>query len=565
MKTIIKDKYKMAMELVPPGCHRRNAAEVAIQNFKAHFLSVLAGAAEDFPPSLWDCLLPQTEITLNLLRQSNATPTVSAYAHLCGPFDYNKMPLAPMGCAVQVHEKTDKWGTWVYHSVDGWYLSTSPKHYHTHRCHIQATKSERVSDTVNFSRKNITRPTITHADKVMNVIADCAKAIKDITSPNGAELMQQLLELTDQAIHQHPAIVTSFATPVSTTPSVPRVHTTFPTITHSVPRVQRTETAQRLTRSIAQSLELAKQQIGRAFSGPTEKPTSAPPTQSTSTCTSRRKRKQCRVGAAHTAPKSTTPAANTRSKTKADAPPATRTCASTKNLGSAAAATKMNNTVRKYARELTKKMEQIENKVHQAMAIMDEETGQLLNYRKLLHSAKYKNQWSISSANEFGRLANGVGNRIKNPTNTIQFIRKKDIPQDRRKDVTYGSFVCSIRPEKKEKNRTRFTVGSDRINYLGAVATPTADMLVAKLLVNSVISTKGARFMTIDISDFSLMTPLKRPKFIRISINDIPEEIIIKYKLREIADSKGMKYIQANRGMYGLPQSGLLANELLEK
>jgi len=78
MKTIIKDEYKMAMELVPPGCHRWNAAEVTIRNFKAHFLGILAGTAEDFPPSLWDRLLPQTEITLNLLRQSNATPTVSA-------------------------------------------------------------------------------------------------------------------------------------------------------------------------------------------------------------------------------------------------------------------------------------------------------------------------------------------------------------------------------------------------------------------------------------------------------------------------------------------------------
>ena len=73
------------------------------------------------------------------------------------------------------------------------------------------------------------------------------------------------------------------------------------------------------------------------------------------------------------------------------------------------------------------------------MAVMDEETGQLLNYRQLLRSAKYKKQLSISSANEFGWLANGVGNRIKNPTNTIQFKRKKDIPQDHRKDVTYGS------------------------------------------------------------------------------------------------------------------------------
>ena len=86
------------------------------------------------------------------------------------------------------------------------------------------------------------------------------------------------------------------------------------------------------------------------------------------------------------------------------------------------------------------------------MAVMDEETGQLLNYRQLLHSAKYKKQWSTSSASEFGWLANGIGNKIKNPTNTIQFIHKKDIHQDRKTDVTYGSFVCSVRSEKKEKN-----------------------------------------------------------------------------------------------------------------
>ena len=49
---------------------------------------------------------------------------------------------------------------------------------------------------------------------------------------------------------------------------------------------------------------------------------------------------------------------------------------------------KMNNTVRKYAWGLIKKMEQIENEVHQAMAIMDKETGQLLNYRQLFRSAK---------------------------------------------------------------------------------------------------------------------------------------------------------------------------------
>ena len=108
MKNHICNTCKMNMELVPPGCHRQNAVEVAIRNFKSYFLSVLAGVAYDFPQNLWDCLLPQTEITLNLIWQSNAMPTVSAYAHLSGPFDYNKMPLAPMGCEAQIHEKTNK-------------------------------------------------------------------------------------------------------------------------------------------------------------------------------------------------------------------------------------------------------------------------------------------------------------------------------------------------------------------------------------------------------------------------------------------------------------------------
>jgi hypothetical protein len=141
--THYRDEYKFTLELVPPGCYRRNAAEVAICNFRAHFLSVLelAGTADNFPANLWDRLLPQREIT-HLLRQSNATPMVSAYAHLCGPFDNNKMPLAPMGCKVQVHEETDKQGTWAFHSVDGWYLYISLEHYRVHNCQIKQTKKE---------------------------------------------------------------------------------------------------------------------------------------------------------------------------------------------------------------------------------------------------------------------------------------------------------------------------------------------------------------------------------------------------------------------------------------
>ena len=141
-----------------------------------------------------------------LHRHSNSAPNVSDYIHLSGTFDYNKIPLAPMGCEVQVNEKTDKIGTWTYHSVDGWYLATFPEHYRTHLFHIKRTNMERFTDTAQFSHKNITKPTITHADKIMAVIADCAKSIKKLGSNNGAGEMQQLLQLTEKGVINNKAI-----------------------------------------------------------------------------------------------------------------------------------------------------------------------------------------------------------------------------------------------------------------------------------------------------------------------------------------------------------------------
>ena len=90
---------------------------------------------------------------------------------------------------------------------------------------------------------------------------------------------------------------------------------------------------------------------------------------------------------------------------------------------------------------------------------------------------------------------------------------------------------CPTR-KKEKKNRTRFTVVRDRIDYPGEVATSTADIMVSKILLNVVISTERARFVTIDISNFYIMTPLNLLEYIRIHVRDIPDEIITEYKLK---------------------------------
>ena len=109
-------------------------------------------------------------------------------------------------------------------------------------------------------------------------------------------------------------------------------------------------------------------------------------------------------------------------------------------------------------------MQCINKEVHHALAVIDKDTGKLLNYCALLCHPAYHNNWTKSSANEFGRLTYSVGSRVKG-TNTIRFIRNKTIPKDLMKDITYGQFVCNISPEKKESNGTRLVVGGDRINY----------------------------------------------------------------------------------------------------
>jgi hypothetical protein len=69
--------------------------------------------------SQWDQLLPQAELTLNLLRGSRINPKLSAYEQLFGRYDFNRTPIAPPGIKVLAHVKSKVRKTWVPHALDG--------------------------------------------------------------------------------------------------------------------------------------------------------------------------------------------------------------------------------------------------------------------------------------------------------------------------------------------------------------------------------------------------------------------------------------------------------------
>ena len=115
-------------------------------------------------------------------------------------------------------------------------------------------------------------------------------------------------------------------------------------------------------------------------------------------------------------------------------------------------------------------------------------------------------------------------------TNTTFFIPNDKVPSGI--TVTYGRIVAEIRPQKAETHRTRLIVGGNSIHFPGDVTTPTADLITAKLVFNSVLSTKNEKFMCADIANFYLNNPMDRYEYMQLPVEIIPEEIIQQYNLR---------------------------------
>jgi len=245
MKTHIRDTCKLNMELVPPGCHRRNAAEVAIRNFKAHFLSVLAGVADDFPPSLWDRLLPQTEITVNLKPNS----TVKCYSEcicICTPqwtlrLQQNATGTNGMQCTSAREDRQARhMGIPLRRWMVSLHLTRALSYAHVpHQAHQERTIVRHGAIPTQAHHQ----PHHLHADKVMLALAECVKAIKGLTgqdksSPEAKDL-QRIVDATRATLIKQPRRceepIRHDDVPQQT--ALPRVPAAFPRVPAALPGV----------------------------------------------------------------------------------------------------------------------------------------------------------------------------------------------------------------------------------------------------------------------------------------------------------------------------------------
>jgi hypothetical protein len=470
---------------------------------------------------LWDRLLPHAVITLNILGTSRINPKLSAATHIFGQYDFNRSPMAPPGTRIIAHYTPNRRRTWAPHGQDGWYIGPALEHFRCYTVYITKTRGERLVETVEFSPEKFTLP-----------------------FPSALELATQAaVDLTHALLHPQPA-GPFFKVGDDQTKALKRLAAIFEGATRQKSKVVLPPPAkwkmlhlrgcktkfhlrgwqtQLINKCLLnRTYHLTWRQIHRRQRTPARRAVKPP----TPHVMVRRSAGQ-QHNLSHDMIAKTIIQANN--------------CFSISTNQEPKNSTTLNGN------------DQFIIMPEMANEVICPETGKSLKHQELITKLRYKIKWMRSTSNEINRIYK---------TNTIRFIRRSNIPKGWK--VTYGSFVVDIKDYKEEKGRTRLAAGGDQIEYPGDKSTRTAGLTTEKILINSVSSTLGAKFLVIGIKNFYVNTPLGRFEYMVINLSSLPQEVIDKYDLIKLSQDRKV-YIEIQKGMYGLTQAGILANELLQR
>jgi hypothetical protein len=502
---------------------------------------------------------------------------MSAYAQLNGHFDFNRTPLAPPGTRIIAHEKPDQRASWDPHGVDGYYVGPALDHYRCYQVHITKTKGTRIVDTVDFSPAKLAIPSTSSKDLASIAALELSNALQNPApaapfSQIGTAQLQALRQLSDIFSVALPSGTSQHAPPLSQNSS--QFRSTVQQGTANPKRMPRQpippdpvlspslapRRSQRVIPIQVPSPRVTSRVNSSDVASP-RLPTALPPTtvipltpHPASVNAPYMPQGMAGVNLSDTFEDEhmETQAVlryNTRSLAQQHSAHQAQTL-SPRIFSPIAFTNNQNITLPIQQNPLTMPM---------ANSVINEDTGASLEYRHLIKDNSTFTVWNKAAANEFGRLAQDVGDRIEG-SNTIFLIPRQAFPKG--KIITYGRFVVDIRPKKSEIHRVRLTVGGNLIQYTGGVSTRSADLTTSKCLWNSTISTEGARYMCLDVKNFYLGTPIDSFEYMRIPIKLNPHEIIEQYNLLPLVYD-GHVYIEVQKGMYGLPQAVILANQSL--
>lgn len=596
LKHFFHHDAKVDVEYLPPKNHRSNKAERAIRDGKNHIIATLCTTDPAFPIAAFDELITQAELTLNHLRPCRHLPAVSAWEGLHGrKYDFLAHPIAPSGMRVLVFETPDERGTFAPHGVDGFYLGPVVDAYRCFRCFVTHTNSIRVSDTLAWFPLPYKMPGASVIEQLHDLIKDLAKTFEVISttdhiqaahrqpfSEHAATATTALRELA--ALYSPPGLaqIVAAGAPYPARRAHPPRTIAQPATGAQPPPIQRVGEDGTLaalppaalprvaTGSEASHHEGTLQRVDNSSTMTPPAPTpplpqhSVEPSVSTGTAHLPIQAHPVQQQAEHQRTSPTTPDHRLRPNEPIRAPgpdqfpsrPVPHNGAVTRQTTrrNLAAATAFAALPAQRTQATVPRAVATSPPTERSWALNLDPTGQPLKWKSAIRGPESV-LWIKALGEEIIRLVR--------TSETMHAILPNAVPTDRRGDITY------FNPQPKEKRgpdgsivyRVRGACGGDRINFDGPTSAQVADITAVKILINSVVSDK-AQWATADIKDFYLGTPLARPEFMRIQLRLLPDSILDELGLRPFISS-GTVTFQIDKGMYGLPQAGLLAQDRL--
>jgi hypothetical protein len=474
------------IQLVEPHNHRVNAAERAIQTFKNHMIAGLSTCDEQFPSLLWDRIVTQAQDSLNMLRTSRVHPQLSAYQILEGAHDFNRVPWAPPGTRATIFNPPETRTSWGPRAIDAWYIGPAKQHYRCYSFYLPSTGGTRTSGQATFYPQHCAVPIETRMDETRRIAEQLVQAVKRLQHEQTAHPGRHTA-----ALHKLASIFKDSTGPIERV-AVPTTQTsTNPTATANIRTAPRTH--DRVTRN-NQPRTVPTILAPPAILSPSEgvpSPIAYPPPRHTRLPgATHRKRLRRREANPRRSPRFTDQLNVISQETVqhafdglAAAPPPSK--------------------------------HQPLDLEHFCSPVIHPVTGETIHtYQKLAKDPVTREVWTTAFGKEFGNLAQGDAKTGTEGTNSIFILERNEIPNipgDR--TVTYARIVVDHRPQKPDPNRVRITAGGNLIDYPGKLTTRTADLTSSKIIWNSVLSTRNAKYMCVDIKNFYLCSPLDRYEY----------------------------------------------------
>ena len=596
LDTYLRSAVK-SVQYVPANNHRANNAERAWRTAKNHIIATLCGADNEFPMKKWDGLMEQIEITTNLLRPFRPDSTISAYHGMHGsPYDFNSHPLAPPGIKVLIYEAPNVRTSWAPHGVLGYYLGPALSHHRTFRVHCAHTNAERISDSLAWFPVAYRMPGSSAAELLLAQIHDLHVTLTALsTSPQmPVDARRPFIEASTTATDALRLLASSF-TPNPETPleqRVPLAPVLLPPVPLApplpLPVNQQAPLAPPLPPPAEQRVPLApaipgpdEQRVPAAAQRPAQ-PRAAPPEPPHGSRNSLRiathKSRIANVQRLRTASHQDAVPQHQRIKRPIKPtmpiPPSLYDRRAYPNPWLAGGRTNLHTSHATNAIQANYSLSTLDplewrDPTTAELSLCNSVTGTLLPGERPLNLATDGTPLTFQSALVSADASSWQSahidelDRLLGATNTMHAIQPDEQPMDRRKDTTYYNpqIKEKVAPDGTRTFRVRGTAGGDRINYPGDVSSSCADVSVVKTLIQSVVS-DDAHWLTADIKDYYLMTPLTRSEYIRIPLKLLPRAIIDKYNLTPFIHNDKVLF-EVTQGMYGLPQAGLLAQQRL--